>query len=88
LHDLWISKASRSRLAPFVKAAKTIRKYRDGILAAIRLGITNGRAEGLTNVVRLITPRAYGFHSAHAALALVMLTCGPIQLRLPHQRSP
>ncbi len=29
------SKASRSRLAPFVKVAKTIRKHRDGILAAI-----------------------------------------------------
>jgi transposase len=88
LLDRWISKAGRSRLAPFVKAAKTIRKFRDGILAAIRLGINNGRAEGLNNVVRLITRRAYGFHSAQAALALVMLTCGPIQLQLPHERSP
>lgn len=86
--DRWISKASRSRLAPFIKAAKTIRKFRDGILAAIRLGINNGRAEGLNNVVRLITRRAYGFHSAQAALALVMLTCGPIHLQLPHERSP
>ncbi len=73
---------------PFVKAAKTIRKFRDGILAAIRLGINNGRAEGLNNVVRLITRRAYGFHPAQAALALVMLTCGPIHLQLPHERSP
>jgi len=88
LLDRWISKASRSRLAPFVKAAKTICKFRDGILAAIRLGINNGRAEGLNNVVWLITRRAYGFHSAQAALALIMLTCGPIQLRLPHERSP
>ncbi len=88
LLDRWISKASRSRLAPFVKAAKTIRKYRDGILAAIRLGINNGRAESLNNVVRLITRRAYGFHSAQTALALIMLTCGPIQLQLPHEQSP
>ncbi len=29
--------------------------------------------------------RAYGFHTADAALALVMLTCGPITLYLPHQ---
>ena len=41
-----------------VKAAKTIRKHRDGLLAAIRLGINNGRAEGLNNVVRLIFSRA------------------------------
>lgn len=88
LIDRWISRASRSRLTPFVKAARTIRRHRDGILAAIRLGINNGRAEGLNNVVRLIVHRARGFHTAEAALALVMLTCGPITLRLPHERSP
>ncbi|MEO6886887.1 MAG: ISL3 family transposase, partial [Jatrophihabitantaceae bacterium] len=88
LIDRWISKASRSRLAPFLKVAKTIRRHRDGILAAIRLKINNGRAEGLNNHVRLITRRAYGFHSPQAALALIMLSCGPIELQLPHERSP
>jgi transposase len=87
LLDRWCAKASRSRLASFVKTAKTIRKHRDGILAAIDLGINNARAEGLNNHVRLITRRAYGFHSAQAALALVMLSCGPIQLHLPHERA-
>jgi transposase len=86
LIDRWISKASRSRIDAFVKTAKTIRKHRDGILAAIRLGINNGRAEGINNHVRLIINRAYGFHSAEAALALVMLSCGPITLQLPHER--
>lgn len=83
--DQWCVKASRSRLPAFVKTAKTIRKHREGILAAIRLGINNARAEGLNNHVRLITRRAYGFHSPAAALALVMLSCGPITLRLPHE---
>ncbi|HET6951311.1 MAG TPA: transposase, partial [Acidimicrobiales bacterium] len=87
LIDRWISRASRSRLPAFVKAAKTIRKFRDGLLAAIRLNINNGRAEGLNNVVRLIFRRARGFHSPEAALALVMLTCGPITLQLPHERA-
>jgi transposase len=87
LIDRWISRASRSRLPAFVKASKTIRKHRDGLIAAIRLGINNGRAEGLNNVVRLIFRRARGFHSAEAALALVMLSCGPVTLQLPHERS-
>jgi transposase len=86
--DRWCAKASRSRLGPFVKVAATIRRFRDGILAAIRLKINNARAEGLNNHVRLITRRAYGFHSPKAALALVMLSCGPIDLRLPHERAP
>lgn len=85
LLDRFISRAARSRLQPFVKLAATIRKHRDGILAAVRLGATNARAEALNNRVRLIVRRAYGFHSAPAALALIMLSCGPVDLRLPHE---
>jgi hypothetical protein len=31
--------------------------------------------------------RAYGFHSSDAALGLVMLSCGPIDLKLPHEKT-
>jgi transposase len=88
LLDRWCSWAQRSRLDPFVKLARTIRGHRDGILATIRLGLSNGRVEGLNNRVRLIARRGFGFHTATAALALVMLSCGPIDLHLPHQRTP
>jgi transposase len=83
LLDRWCARVARSRLQPFIKAGRTIRKHRDGILAAIRLGLTNARLEGLNQRVRLIMRRAFGFHSAKAALALVMLSAGPINLTLP-----
>jgi len=86
LLDRWCTRASRSRLAPFVKVAKTMRQRRDMILNAIEHGISNGRVEGFNTKVRLLIRRAYGFHSADAALALVMLAAGPIELRLPHER--
>ncbi len=45
------------------------------------------------NKIRTMINRAYGFHSAEAALALIMLACGPITLQLlyhtgvhPHSR--
>lgn len=87
LLDRFCSKASRSRLKPFVTLAETIRKHRGGILAAVRLGVNNARHEGLNARVRLITKRAYGFHSAKAALALIMLTLGPVEHVLPHERT-
>jgi transposase len=87
LLDRFCSRASRSGLKPFVTLAKTIRTRRVGILAAIRLGINNAQHEGLNRRVRLIINRAYGFHSARAALALVMLSLGPITHVLPHERS-
>jgi hypothetical protein len=82
--ERWCANATRSRLEPFVKLTGTVRTHRAGILAAIRLGINNARVEAFNNKVRLITRRAYGFHSAQAALALVMLACGPITLCPPH----
>lgn len=81
----WCSWAQRSRLAPFVRCARTVRAHLPGIVASLRLRINNGRLEGLNNRVRLIVRRAFGFHSAQAALALVMLSCGPIDLTLPHE---
>jgi transposase len=86
LIDRFCSKASRSGLKPFVTAAKTIRKRKSGILAAVKLGINNAQHEGLNRRVRLIVNRAYGFHSANAALGLIMLTLGPITHVLPHER--
>ena len=87
LIDRLLARLSRSRLKPFVRLGRTIRKHRAGILAARRLNLSNARAEAMNNKVKLIVRRAYGFHSAKAALALVHLTCGPVTLTLPHERA-
>ena len=63
-----------------------MRDRRGIIVNALEHGISNGRVEGLNTKVRLIIRRAYGFHTADAALALVMLACGPIELTLPHEQ--
>jgi transposase len=79
----WLAWASRSRLAPFVKLARTIRRHRAGILAAIRLGLSNGRLEGLNSRIRLISHRSFGFRSAVPLIALVYLCCAGIVIDLP-----
>ena len=81
--DAWLRWAARSKLAPFIKAARTLRRHRAGILAAIRLGLSNGRLEGLNSRVRLISHRSFGFHSAAPLIALIYLCCGPITIDLP-----
>jgi transposase len=81
--DAWLAWASRSRLRPFVKLARTIRRHRAGILAAIRLGLSNGRLEGLNSRIRLISHRSFGLHSATPLIALVYLCCSRIVIDLP-----
>jgi len=81
--DGWLAWASRSKLKPFVKLARTIRKHREGVIAAVRLGLSNGRLEGLNSKVRLISHRSFGFHSAGPLIALIYLCCGGIEIDLP-----
>jgi transposase len=79
----WLAWASRSKLRPFVRLARTIRRYRDGILAAIRLGLTNARLEGLNSKVRLISHRSFGFHGPDPLIALIYLCAGGITIDPP-----
>lgn len=76
----WLAWAARSRLRPFVKLARTIRKYFDGILAYVATGLSNGRTEGLNGKIRTLTRRAYGFHSATSLIGLILLCCRGIEL--------
>jgi transposase len=86
--DAWLAWASRSRLPAFVKLARTVRQHRKGILAAVEHRLSNGRLEGLNNKIRLLSHRAFGFHSADALLALVYLCCSAINIPLPSDRRP
>ena len=81
--DAWLAWAQRSKLKPFVRLARTLRRYRDGILAAITLGLTNARLEGLHSKVRLLSHRSFGFHSAAPLIALIYLCCAGITINPP-----
>jgi transposase len=83
LLDGWLRWARRCRLQPFVKLANTITQQRSGIEAAIRHGLSNARVEQVNTQLRLITRRAFGFHSPHAVIALAMLSLGGLCPPLP-----
>jgi len=83
----WMGWAARSQLAPFQKLSRTIREHFDGILAYVKTGLSNGRAEGMNGKVRTITKRSYGFHGPQSLIALIFLCCSdlviPLQNRVP-----
>ena len=81
--DRWLAWACRSRIPAFVKLSRTIRAHRDGILAAVELGLSNSKLEGLNSKIRLINHRGYGHHSAAAVIAMIYLCCGGITVQLP-----
>lgn len=83
LLDAWIAWAQRSRLPSFVKLAATIRADREAIVASLTHRLSNARMEAANTTIRLITRRAFGFHSAEALIALAMLTLGGLCPPLP-----
>lgn len=84
--DSWLAWACRCRIPAFVKLSRTIRANRDRILAAVELGLSNSKLEGLNSKIRLINHRGYGHHSAAAVIAMIYLCCGGITVRLPTER--
>ena len=75
----WIAWAQRCRLEPFVKLAKTIVL----ILNAVAHGLSNARSEATNTHLRLLTRRAYGYHSPEALIAMADLTRGGLCPPLP-----
>jgi len=81
--DDWLAYASRSKLAPFVKLARTIRGYRASIEATIEWKLTNGIAESNNAAIGRIRANARGFHDPHAFITMIMLDRAGIGPRLP-----
>ena len=84
--DAWLARASRSRIPAMVALSRTLRKHRTSILAAVDLGLSNSKLEGLNSKIRLINHRGYGHHTAAAVIAMIYLCCSGITIQLPTGR--
>jgi transposase len=82
----WLAWACRSRIPAFVTLSKTVRANRERVLAAIELGLSNSKVEGLNSKIRLINHRGFGHHSAAALIAMIYLCCGGLTIQLPTGR--
>jgi transposase len=86
--DAWCSWARRCRIPASIDLYRRIVRHRDPIVATLTNdGLSNARHEGLNRRVRPIINRTYGFHSANAALGLIMVTLGPSTHGRPHDRA-
>jgi transposase len=81
--NTWLHFASRSRLDPFVKLARSVRHYRESIEATIEWQLTNGIAESVNAAIARIRTNARGFHDPQAFIAMIMLDRAGIAPDLP-----
>ena len=81
--DRWIGWVKRSRLEPMKAVAKTIERYRDGILAWFDSRIANGLIEGINSIVQAAKAKARGYRSIRNLINMTYLITGKIDLKLP-----
>lgn len=81
--DEWLAWASRSKLAPFVKLARTIRHYRASIEATIEWKLTNGIAESNNAAIGRLRGAARGFQDPQAFITMIMLERADLAPDLP-----
>jgi transposase len=79
----WISWARRCRIPEFVTLAKTITRFLPLIHNTLDHGLGNALSEATNTHLRLLTRRAYGYHSPDALIAMANLTRGGLCPPLP-----
>jgi transposase len=82
----WITRALRSRIPIYRTLARRLRKHFTAIIAAVELGLSNSRLEGINAKIRLIQNRGYGFRNLDSLTAMIYLCLGKIDITLPTER--
>lgn len=72
----WYLVVRESKLEPFLKLARTIRRYRRQIEAYILSGLTTAVAEGLNNKIKTLKKMAYGYTNKQSFLRKILQRCG------------
>jgi transposase len=83
LLKVWLAWASRSKIAALVELARTIRKHR----AAIEAALTHARVESVNTKIRLLQRVAFGYRDPDALIAMAMLDLGGCCPNLPGRRA-
>ena len=83
LLDAWLRAAAYCMIKPVVEVEKKVRRRRADVIAAVELGIGNGRVESINNKIKVTVRMGYGFRNTDNLIALLMLRCSDEQPALP-----
>ncbi len=78
----WYQSAVHSRIQPLVRFARTVAAKWPGIRRYFEYRLTNAVAEGCNNKIRMLSHRAFGFHTAEALIAMAFLCTSAIAFHL------
>ena len=83
----WLWWASHSRIPAMHDLYAKVKRHKEHILNAIRLGLSNARIETANNKIKLIIRKAFGFRNMDNLLDMVYLVCSDLTIPLPNRSS-
>jgi transposase len=83
----WLGWATRSRLDPFRKLARTIKDHFEGIVAFMETRLTNAAIEAVNGILQMAKRMARGFRNFHYFRIAAYLKAGHLNISYP-QISP
>ena len=84
----WYFWATHSRIAPMIKAAKTIKKHWDGVVRWFSSRISNGLLEAINSLIQSAKRKARGFRSTRYLITMVYLIAAKLDFKLPTLTQP
>lgn len=78
---LWYRLVRESKLKPFRRLAKTIRKYRAHIECYIKSKLTTAVSEGLNNKIKTLRRMGYGYTNEESYMNKILQRCGYLNSR-------
>ena len=78
--DRWYENVVKSNIQPMKKAAKTLKRYKTGIINIIKYQITNGKAERFNGCIQKLTNISHGYRNFNNLRLAVLFFNGNLDL--------
>lgn len=81
--DKWLARACRSRNGKVKELSKKVRRHKEAIVRSVEPSASNARVEAVNSKIKLTVRMGYGFRNIDNLIALVMLRCSNLPIKLP-----
>jgi transposase len=79
----WCKQVNESGIQPMIKAVKTIKAHKSGIMNFIKSKISNGILEGINSKIQLAKKRARGFRNDENFKSMILFIAGKLKFNYP-----
>ena len=79
----WVQEVEKSKIAAFMKFAKTVKAHLSGIVNFVETRITNAILESTNNKIQMAKKRARGYRNTDNFINMIYFLCGKLKFDYP-----